>query len=250
MLQSSDLQKLKASREGRGIPGNEALQSHQQRGKQSDNQYFPSFQVKKKRGAALLEPPPLGRDRTLPCCVHSHSDPREDPDLPERRKELLPRLPPSDKGLGPSQSHQLQVPSAPSVCPCAGPWSWPQSHRGHARALGLFRGLGCPVLRPPLLRFQAGRASPCSHRTVSRQEAGNRGHPGGHSSCSTIRQDTDFWGGNQQGGQGWFWGSSPVRLSSLEGYFCITAFLQGGRKGKTRYSEKRDGGSGPARLPP
>lgn len=130
--------------------------------------------------------------------------PEQTPSFLTGRKEPLPHLPPSDKGLRPSQTRQLQVPNAPSVCPCAGPWSWPHSHCGHARALGLFRGIGCPVLRPPLLRFQAGRASPCSHRTVSRHEAGNRGHTGGHSSCSTIQQDTDFWCENQQGRQDGF----------------------------------------------
>lgn len=78
-----------ASREGRGIPGNEALQPHQQRGKRSDNQYFPSFQVKKKRGAAFLEPPPQRRDGTLPCCFHSHPDPGADPELPDWEKRAI-----------------------------------------------------------------------------------------------------------------------------------------------------------------
>lgn len=155
----------------------------------------------------MLEPPPQGRDGTLPCCFHSHPDPRADPELPDQEKRATATFhmfASLNKGLRPSQTRLLQVPNAPSVCPCAGPWSWPHSHCSHARALGLFRGLGCPVLRPPLLRFQAGRASPCSHRTVSRHEARNRGHTGGHSSCSTIQQDMDFWCGNQQGRQGWF----------------------------------------------
>lgn len=38
-----------------------------------------------------------------------------------RRKELLPRLPPSDEGLRPSQTRQLQVPNAPSVYPVLAP---------------------------------------------------------------------------------------------------------------------------------
>lgn len=40
-----------------------------------------------------------------------------------------------------------------------------------------------------------------------------------------------------------------MTLSSLEGYFWITALLKDGRKGKTRYLEKKDGRSGPVDHP-
>lgn len=52
--------------------------------------------------------------------------PEQTPSFLTGRKEPLPHLPPSDKGLRPSQTRQLQVPNAPTACvpvlaPGAGP---------------------------------------------------------------------------------------------------------------------------------
>lgn len=144
------------------MAGNEALQPHQQRGEKSDNQCSPSFQGRKRREEQLCLSHLLREGTELFHAVFTTTQILEG--TPSYCHVCFPEAIPNPPAAG----------SQCSQCPCAGPWSWPHSQCGHARVLGLFRGLGCPVLSPFLLRFQAGRASPCSHRTVSSHEAGNR----------------------------------------------------------------------------